>query len=214
MKCILCNQKKAKRFCPARNDQICALCCGEKRVLEIDCPESCGYLKTGREHEAQEYGKRMRSLKDIDRENVRKALAERQDVLAHLEYAISCERRRSRRLTDGEVKQALDILLENYRTEDKGILYEKKSDDLQVESLRRGLREVIESCRNPEGAKDKGIVDPQSSRLALGEAIGCLEFMQSIVASYMDEKRSGSDYVDFLLRATPKEETGSSIIAL
>jgi hypothetical protein len=213
MKCVLCNQKKAKRFCPAKNDQICASCCGEKRVLEIDCPESCEYLKMGREREAEDYGRRLRSLNSTAQERVRKVLMERQDVVAHLEYVLSQQRRQSRYLTDKEVKQALDILLENYTTEDKGVLYERKSDDLQVESMRRGMRDIIESYRNPEGAENRGIVDAKSTRLQLGEAIGCLEFMQSMVSSYMDEKYSSTGYVDFLLRITPREENRSSIIA-
>jgi hypothetical protein len=213
MKCILCNQKKAKRFCPAKNDQICAPCCGEKRVLEIDCPESCEYLKMGREREARDYGKRLRNLNSTAQERVRKVLMERQDVVAHLEYALSQERRRSRHLTDKDVKQALDILLENYATEDKGVLYEKTSDDLQVESMRREMRGIIESYRNPEGDQKRGIVDPTSTRLQLSEAIGCLEFMQSMVAAYMGEKHSSTSYVDFLLRITPREENRSSIIA-
>jgi hypothetical protein len=212
MKCILCNQRKAKRSCPAKNNQICPQCCGEKRVLEIDCPESCPYLKAGREREAENYGKRLRTLNSSAQERVRKALYERQDVIAHLEYALSQERRRSRHLTDKEVKQALDILLENYTTEDKGVLYEKKSDDLQVESMRREMREILESYRNPEGVENRGIIDPKSSRLQLSEAIGCLEFMQSIVSNYMEEKQSETSYVDFLLRITPREESRSSII--
>jgi hypothetical protein len=213
MKCILCNQRKSKRFCPAKNDQICAQCCGEKRVLEIECPESCNYLKAGRERESEDYKKRLNSMKWTTLEKNRKILMGHQEIVAHLEYALSQERRRSRYITDKEVKQALDILLENYRTEDKGVLYEKTSDNLQVESLRRQLREIIESYRNPEGAEKRGIVDPAANRLLLGNAIGCLEFIQSLVLSYLEERHSDSGYIDFLLRVTPREENRSSIIA-
>jgi hypothetical protein len=213
MKCILCNQRKSKRFCPAKDHQICAQCCGEKRVLEIECPESCDYLKAGREREAEDYKKRLNGMNWTALEKNRKILMEHQEIVAHLEYALSQERRRSHRLTDKEVKQALDILLENYRTEDKGVLYEKKSDDLQVESLRRQLREIVESYRNPEGAEKRGIVDPKTNRLQLGDAIGCLEFVKSLVLSYLEERHSGTGYVDFLLRVTPREDNRSSIIA-
>jgi hypothetical protein len=213
MKCILCDQKKAKRFCPAKNDQICPQCCGEKRVLEIECPESCQYLKAGRARESVDYGRRLRSLNSAAKEQVRKVLMERQDVVAHLEYALAQERRQSQRLTDRDVKQAFDILLENYTTEQKGVLYEKTSEDLQVESLRRTLREIIETYRNPEGGQNRGIVGPKSTRLQLSEAIGCLEFIQSMISLYMEEKHSDSAYVDFLLRVTPREESRGSIIA-
>ncbi len=212
MKCIFCSQRKAKRFCPAKNNQICPQCCGEKRVLEIDCPEICEYLKSGREREAEDYGKRLRSLHGAANERIKKALIENQDVIAHLEYGLSQQRRRSRFLTDKDVREALDLLLANYATEDKGVLYEKKSEHLQIESLRIEMRNIIESYRNPESAEDRGIVDPKSTRLQLSSAIGCLEFLQSMVSAYMEAKHSATGYVDFLLRITPREETRSSII--
>jgi hypothetical protein len=213
MKCILCNQRKSKRFCPAKNDQICAQCCGEKRILEINCPESCVYLKAGRDRELEDYQKRLTRIGWTNLEKKRKILTEHQDIVAHLEYALSQERRRSRYLTDADVSHALEVLLENYRTEDKGVLYEAKSENLQVESLRMQLREIIESYRNPEGSEKRGLVDPAANRLQLGDAIGCLEFLQLLVQSYIREKHTGTGYVDFLLRITPREVTRGSIIA-
>ena len=212
MKCVLCEQRKAKRFCPAKNALICGQCCGEKRVLEIQCPESCGYLKAGREREAEDYAKRMRSLDQATQEKNRRVLLDHQDIVARLEYGLARERILSRDLTDKDVAQALDVLLENYRTEDKGVLYEKASDDLRVESLRRELRGIIESFRNPEGEEGKGIVDPKNTRLPLGAAIDCLEFIRSLVSAFMEDRHSSSSYVDFLARVIPREESRSSII--
>ena len=212
MKCVLCEQRKAKRFCPAKNSQICAQCCGEKRVLEIACPESCEYLKAGREREAEEYSRRIRSLDPAARERNQKVLREHQDVVAHLEYVLSHERQLSRDLKDNDALQAIDVLLDTYRTEDKGVLYEKSSDDLRVESLRRELRKIIESFRNPEGTEEKGVVDPKAIRLQLSAAIDCLEFMRSLIVAYRTDRRTNSGYVDFLARVIPREESRSSII--
>src|SRR4051812_26213941 len=50
MMCPLCNQRKAKRFCPAKGAQICAVCCGTKRLAEIACPADCTYLASARTH--------------------------------------------------------------------------------------------------------------------------------------------------------------------
>jgi hypothetical protein len=118
----------------------------------------------------------------------------------------------SRDLTDEDVARAVDLLLETYRTEDKGVLYEKTSDNLRVEPLRRELRKVVESFRNPEGEQQKGIVDPKSTRLQLGAAIECLEFIQSLVRAYLEDKRSTTGYIDFLARVIPREEKRSSLI--
>ena len=52
MKCLLCESRKGKRFCPAKAGQICPVCCGTKREVEIDCPSDCVYLHAGREYES------------------------------------------------------------------------------------------------------------------------------------------------------------------
>ena len=45
MVCPLCGERKAKRACPALNRHICAVCCGTKRLVEINCPADCVYLR-------------------------------------------------------------------------------------------------------------------------------------------------------------------------
>jgi hypothetical protein len=213
MKCPLCDKRKAKRLCPAENSLICSRCCGEKRMLEIDCPESCEYLKSGRQHETADYGRRLRGMDEAARERNIRVLTNHQDVISHLEYALSRERLQLKDLADLEVAGALDILLENYRTEDKGILYDKTSEDLRIDYLRRELKRVIESYRNPDGDKTEGIVNTTSVRLQLGAAIECLEFIRSVIATYMEERHSATGYVDFLVRVTPRRDTSTSIIA-
>jgi hypothetical protein len=212
MKCILCGKRKAKRSCPAKEGMICTLCCGEKRVLEVHCPETCEFLRAGREHESAEFAKRLQSQDTRQQEKSRHVLAENQDVIAHLEYTIAQQRLASRHLSDRDVSTAVDILLDTYRTENKGVLYEKNSDNLLVDSLRRELRSVIERFRNPEGNEEKGIVDPVRDRLQLSKAIECLEFLQSMIAAFPDDRRSTSGYVDFLARMTPRKESSLSSI--
>src|SRR5438477_263219 len=52
MSCPLCRSRKEKRFCPALNQTICPVCCGTKRLTEIQCPDTCRYLTSAREHPA------------------------------------------------------------------------------------------------------------------------------------------------------------------
>ena len=212
MKCVICDLRRSKRFCPAKSGLICPQCCGEKRVIEIDCPESCGYLKAGRERQVEEYGKRLRALKPDDPDKIRQLLYDHQDSVAQLEYALARERLSDRDLTDNDVIAAADTLLETYRTEDKGVLYEKTCDDLRVETLRRELRKAIESLRNPQGDAGRGVVDPASKRLPLSAAIDCLEFIKLVASSFLADRRSVSSYIDFLARLMPREEKRSSIL--
>lgn len=212
MKCMLCEQKKAKRFCPAKNGLICPQCCGEKRVIEIDCPESCDYLKAGREREALEIGRHIEKFPPHGRPRAQKVLKRYPEVLSRLEYRIGLERRRSRHLTDRNVAEALAILIDTYKTEENGILYEKTSDDLMVDSVRRELRNVIEQLRNPDRKENQGIIAPEQGRLTLDAAIECLEFVQDLATSYMEDNRPEFSYIGSLARLVPREERQSSIL--
>lgn len=48
--CALCGGGKAKRHCPALDRVICPTCCGTKRLVEIRCPSTCGWLRSARVH--------------------------------------------------------------------------------------------------------------------------------------------------------------------
>lgn len=52
MMCPLCGIRRARRSCPAAGQQICAVCCGTKRLVQIQCPADCTYLASAREHPA------------------------------------------------------------------------------------------------------------------------------------------------------------------
>jgi hypothetical protein len=212
MKCGLCDLKKARRHCPAKSALICPQCCGEKRVLEIECPENCPYLIAGRAREVADYTRRIGALDPRDHDRNSRVFRDYQDAIAHIEYTIASERMSSRDLRDRDVLQAVDILLDTYRTEDNGVLYEKMSEDLRIEPLRRELRKAIESLRNPQG-EAKGIVNPQSTRMQLSVAIDCLECIRSMVIAFQSGRASSlSGYVDFLARVLPRKDTRSSIV--
>lgn len=42
--CRHCGQRKGKRTCPALAGTICSRCCGQHRLVEIDCPSDCVHL--------------------------------------------------------------------------------------------------------------------------------------------------------------------------
>jgi hypothetical protein len=48
--CPLCGTRRARRGCPALGHQICAVCCGTKRLVQIACPSDCAWLASAREH--------------------------------------------------------------------------------------------------------------------------------------------------------------------
>lgn len=141
-----------------------------------------------------------------------RVMSEHRDVLAQIEYVLGRERLSDRNLADSDAVKALDVLLETYKTEDNGILYEKTSDDLRVEALRRELREVIEQLRNPESKGSGGIVNPESRRLSLSSAIECLEVVKHLALMYADERNVRSGYLVLLARLFPRDTKPGSIL--
>lgn len=43
-RCSRCQQRKAKRRCPALGSDLCPLCCGRLREKEVHCPPGCPFL--------------------------------------------------------------------------------------------------------------------------------------------------------------------------
>jgi hypothetical protein len=205
MKCPLCEQRKGKRSCPAKEASICAQCCGEKRVLEIDCPETCDYLKVGRDHEARFHRQRHLYTPDpVQYDKRRRVFQEYEDVLAEIEVFLAEERHANRSLLDKTVAEALDLLLETLRTEQRGIIYERTSSDPEIESLRRRMKELMDAHLNPSEGKVR--------RLRVGEVLECLEVIRELVASHLKDDSTSLSYVDFLARLLPRSRrlAGSS----
>jgi AraC-like DNA-binding protein len=197
MKCTLCTQRKAKRSCPAKNWAICSQCCGEKRVLKLNCPESCDYLKAGRAQEARQASELFYRTSDPAEQAKRVRIVEEfEPVLSFVQTVIACERHANQNLTDADVAEALDCLLRTLRTEDRGIFYETTSNNLRADILRRQLSEAIQSFRNPTEA--------DGGRLLLSQAIQCLELLRAMVGAYAEPGAIALSFVEFLARQVPR----------
>ena len=191
---------------------ICATCCGQKRILEIDCPESCGYLKAGRNKDIEDRVKQYQSMDQADFKKARRIIDDYADVVAALEFQIAHARLADRALTDKDVGRAVQALVETYRTEESGILYERTLDDPKIDSLRRELKEVIEFFRSPGGEQNKGIIDLENLRLPLSAAIECLEYILLMIQLSRNRGGSALAYVDFLARTIPRGEKRGSLM--
>lgn len=150
MKCMLCRKRKAKRFCPARNEQICPVCCGEKRGIEIDCPLDCEYFVEGQKHQQQKVA-RERIRKDGIDSYVKKAELYRKNpaVFAVIEKEISRLFRERKNINDKDLETALDQVKNTIDTENSGIYYEHQGENLYANemtiSILRAIRGFLQS---------------------------------------------------------------------
>ncbi len=219
MKCIVCNQKKAKRFCPAKSGQICPQCCGEKRILELDCPDDCQYLESGRRHEMELHARYYASTDPNRQQRNHRILSQFDDFISRLEYLLGDERLGSRDFTDQDAATALDLVLDTLRTEQKGVLYERTSSDVRVDVVRRRITELVQSQRSPQGAAQTPgmlVQNSETEGIKLSDAVECLETIREVIQNHINEKAGTQAYVDFLARLLPRrpkiESGGSSLI--
>ena len=196
MKCVVCSKVKGKRHCPAKNGLICATCCGEKRVLEIACPETCQYLNSGQTY--QTLKKRVNKLQheeDPLRRRKYYEVHERFDrVLAELEKAIIVYSRGLRSLRDQQVYDAVKLVRETYHTEQNGVIYEHTSTDPIINSLARDIRKVCEEERQ---------VREDRPFLRTGEAVDCLDVLLADISYHFGQASGQTSYLNFIRQSRP-----------
>lgn len=145
MLCPVCHQRKAKRTCPALDKQICAVCCGTKRLVEIACPSDCGYLSTARTHPPAV----VQRQQDMDRAMllpVLQGLSERQAKVFLMLSAVTARSQSDalQKPVDEDISQAAGALASTLETAAKGIVYEHVPASLIASRLMGELKGVVD----------------------------------------------------------------------
>jgi hypothetical protein len=139
-RCPLCGHRKGKRHCPAKGALICSTCCGEKRLVEVDCPSDCAYL-TGSHAPAWE-GRETERRRDLRTLGPRAgALSEEEAQLFFASLiAIHDLDHKGKAKTDEEVRRALLSLQGTARTRSSGLIYEHSAEDRGAQSIAEDLK--------------------------------------------------------------------------
>jgi hypothetical protein len=153
MLCPLCKQRKAKRACPAIGKPICAVCCGTKRLVEINCPADCGYLATSRTHPPAI----VQRQQEMDRAMVLpllQGLSERQ-ARVFLVLAAAAARHRDemlQKLVDEDIGHAAGALAATLETAGRGIVYEHRPASLPAARLMSEFKTLLDEMSKNSGA--------------------------------------------------------------
>jgi hypothetical protein len=125
LSCPICEKRKGARFCPAKGEKICAVCCGTEREVTIDCPSDCGYLIAAHQYEEQHPREISRETPLLDVELPRDTVYTQQQLLGALAFAVAKFCSTHPQAHDDDVLSALQALAETHRTMISGIFYEK-----------------------------------------------------------------------------------------
>lgn len=124
MLCPICNKRKPGRFCPAKAEKICAVCCGTEREVTIDCPSGCGYLVSAHRYEEQHPRALPADTPLLDVRITSDTVQLGGQFLSAVAFTIAKFAATQPAATDPDVLAALLALAETYKTLSSGIVYE------------------------------------------------------------------------------------------
>jgi len=126
--CPICEKRKAERFCPAKAEKICAVCCGTEREVTIDCPADCTYLIAAHRYESDHPRSIPADTPLLDETIPQDIVYTHQQLMAALAFSIAKFCAAQPTAADPEVLAALQALAQTYKTLSSGIIYEKPPD--------------------------------------------------------------------------------------
>jgi hypothetical protein len=185
--CPLCRQRKARRGCPALGYQICAVCCGTKRLTEIRCPGDCPYLASAREHppaatvrqQQRDLGSMLQLVQDFN---------ERQSQLFVLvaTFLLRYEPPEFHALLDADISEAAHALASTFETASRGVIYEHRPQSLPAERLAVALKPVLIEAGQRGGSAFERDVAVVLTRIAdgarnSGSRAGFLEMLRRVM---------------------------------
>jgi hypothetical protein len=158
--CPICRKRKAGRFCPAKTEKICALCCGTEREITIDCPSDCAYLLSAHRYEEQHRRALPADTPLLDVKLSSAIIHGQPQLLSALAFTIAKFCAAQPNAADPDVLAALQALAESYKTLIAGIVYEQPP----VPALQRELYDslaafVTDAKRQPQQVSSSSVKD-------------------------------------------------------
>jgi hypothetical protein len=172
MSCPRCGSRPPRRRCPALGEQICAVCCGTKREVEIACPADCGYLTASRRNPPAV----VRRRREQDSALLWPALAEltdRQSTFFFLFAGLAARHPDDplSPLRDADVADAAGSLATTLETASRGLIYDARPQSLTAQQLETVQRQAMDQLlREFDGPRTPMEKDAARALRALEEA--------------------------------------------
>jgi len=171
--CPICGKRRAERFCPAKGESICAVCCATERERTIDCPSSCPHLIAA--HRWEEDRRKPQAEPEIAFPDVtvpRDLIHEQGALATGISLAILDRAAEEPALVDADLFAALSALAETYRTLGAGLYYENPPTAAAPHALYSAVAKYLQEW------KDKGATE---ARVAPASNIDVFRLLVSLV---------------------------------
>jgi len=162
--CPICGKRKTTRYCPAKGEQICSLCCGTEREVTISCPADCSYLIAAHRYEDQHKRTMPADTPFIEERLPQDILHSQQQLMSLLAFQIAKFAGVEPTAADPDALEAIAALAATYKTLQSGLLYEKIPDIPVQRDLYLALAKFLDEIKreaaekgNPGAVKDSSV---------------------------------------------------------
>lgn len=179
-----------KRWCPAAGESITSQQCGQDREERYLCPLDCEYLLEARRHEKPP-GVDPASFPHRDVKVSEEFVRRNQSLLVFTARTVAAAALEAD-ATDADVREALEALIQTYRTRESGLIYDTRPANPYAaricERLRESFGKLDEEIRQQTGMHT----------LRDADVLGILVFVQSLCIQNGNGRRRGRRFQDFL----------------
>ena len=147
LSCPICEKRKPARFCPAKGEKICAVCCGTQREVSIDCPSDCTYLLAAYRYEDEHQRSIPGDTPFLDVKLPEETIHTHQIVLSGLAYTAATFCAAQPGAADPDVIAAFQGVAETWKTLAGGIYYEKPPAALLPRELYTALSAFLNETK-------------------------------------------------------------------
>ena len=153
MSCPICEKRKPARFCPAKGEKICAVCCGTEREVTIDCPSDCSHLLSAHRYEDEHQRSLPAGTPLLDEKIPQDILYTHQQLMSALAFSIAKFCSVQPAAVDTDVLAAIQALAQTYKTLSSGIIYEKPPDTPLPRELYAALIALISEVKKQQAER-------------------------------------------------------------
>jgi hypothetical protein len=156
--CPICEKRRPGRFCPAKAEKICAVCCGTEREISIDCPADCGYLISAHRYEDQHPRALPADTPLLDVRIHSDTVHSHGQFLSAIAFTIAKNCAGQPSVSDPDVLAALRALADSYKTLLSGLVYEQPPAVPVQRELYHALAAFLNEAKQPSAQPQFGSV--------------------------------------------------------
>ncbi|MFL6415552.1 MAG: hypothetical protein ACJ74Y_07775 [Bryobacteraceae bacterium] len=197
--CKICQKRRARRFCPAVNGDICTLCCGSEREVSLTCPLSCEYLQEAHKRE-KPVPVPIEQLSNPEIRVTDEFLREHEELLLFSIYSLVEGALRTSGANDHDLMAVLEASIQTHRTLESGLVYETRPESVVALNIHRLFTASLTDYQKERKERENA---PQ---LRNSEILAILVFLHRLGQQNQNGKPRGRLFLDLLRHMTPERE--------